>query len=146
MKSTNNFWEILKKIYGHFQQDGHQAHPQQLTKIYIYISSASSLLPDAFGKNLFNEFLIITKFIFHLPAICWRYWPCMHAQLLSHVQLFLPPWIVTCQAPLSMEFSRQEYWGGLPFPSPGGLLDPGIKPSLILHYLGRWFQHMILPV
>ena len=86
------------------------------------------MLPDAFGKNLFNEFLIITKFIFHLPAICWRYWPCMHAQLLSHVQLFLPPWIVTCQAPLSMEFSRQEYWGGLPFPTRGDLPDPEIDP------------------
>ena len=38
------------------------------------------------------------------------------------------PWTVACQAPLSMEFSRQEYWSGLPFPSPGGLPDPGIKP------------------
>ena len=36
---------------------------------------------------------------------------------------------VTCQAPLSMKFSRQEYWSGLPFPSPGDLLDPGIKPG-----------------
>ena len=35
----------------------------------------------------------------------------------------------TCQAPLSMEFSRQEYWSGLPFPSPGDLPDPGIKPA-----------------
>ena len=35
---------------------------------------------------------------------------------------------ITCQAPLSMGFSRQEYWKGLPFPSPGNLLDPGIKP------------------
>ena len=38
------------------------------------------------------------------------------------------PWTVTHQAPLSMEFSRQEYWSGLPFPSPGDLPDPGIKP------------------
>ena len=36
------------------------------------------------------------------------------------------PWTVACQAPLSMEFSGQEYWSGLPFPSPGDLLDPGI--------------------
>jgi len=35
------------------------------------------------------------------------------------------PWIVACQAPLSMGFSRQEYWSGLPFPSPGDLPDPG---------------------
>ena len=39
------------------------------------------------------------------------------------------PWIVAHQAPLSMEFSRQEYWSGLPFPSTGDLLDPGIKPA-----------------
>ena len=40
------------------------------------------------------------------------------------------PWTVACQVPLSMGFSRQEYWSGLPFPFPGGLLDPGIEPGL----------------
>ena len=39
------------------------------------------------------------------------------------------PWIVAHQAPLSMEFSRQEYWSGLPFPSPGDLPNPGIEPG-----------------
>ena len=38
-------------------------------------------------------------------------------------------WTVTCQAPLSMGFSMQEYWSGLPFPSPGDLPDPGIEPG-----------------
>ena len=38
------------------------------------------------------------------------------------------PWTVVCQAPLSLEFSRQEYWSGLPFPSSGDLPDPGIEP------------------
>ena len=47
---------------------------------------------------------------------------------LSHVRLFVTPWTVTYQAPLSMGFSRQEYWSGLPFPSPGDLPDPGIEP------------------
>ena len=47
---------------------------------------------------------------------------------LSHVQLFATPWTVARQAPLSMGFSRQEYWSGLPFPSPGHLPDPGIEP------------------
>ena len=46
----------------------------------------------------------------------------------SHVQLFVTPWTVTSQTPLSMGFSRQEYWSGLPFPSPEDLPDPGIKP------------------
>ena len=40
----------------------------------------------------------------------------------------MTPWIVAQQAPLSMEFFRQEYWSGLPFSSPGGLPDPGIEP------------------
>ena len=39
------------------------------------------------------------------------------------------PWTVVCQAPLSMGFSRQEYWSGFPFPSPRDLSDPGIKPT-----------------
>ena len=47
---------------------------------------------------------------------------------LSRVQLFATPWTVVYQASLSMGFSRQEYWSGLPFPSPGDLPDPGIKP------------------
>ena len=48
---------------------------------------------------------------------------------LSRVRLFATPWTVTRQALLSMGFSRQEYWSGLPFPSPEDLLDPGIKPG-----------------
>ena len=54
---------------------------------------------------------------------------CVCAQLLSHVQLFSTPWTVAHQAPQSMEFPRQEYWHGLPVPSPGDLPDPGIEPS-----------------
>ena len=48
---------------------------------------------------------------------------------LSCVRLFAAPWTVAYQAPPSMEFSRQEYWSGLPFPSPGYLSDPGIEPG-----------------
>ena len=48
---------------------------------------------------------------------------------LSRVRLFVTPWIVAYQAPLSMGFSRQEHWRGLPFPSPRDLPDPGIEPG-----------------
>ena len=51
-----------------------------------------------------------------------------HVCVLSRVGLFATPWTVTCQAPLSMGFFRQEYWSGLPFPSTGDLPDPGIEP------------------
>ena len=48
---------------------------------------------------------------------------------LSRIQLFVTLWTVAYQAPPSMEFSRQEYWSGLPFPFPGDLPDPGIEPG-----------------
>ena len=48
---------------------------------------------------------------------------------LSRVRLFATPWTVAYQAPLSLGFFRQEYWSGLPFPSPGDLPNPGIEPG-----------------
>ena len=48
---------------------------------------------------------------------------------LSHIRLFATPWMVAYEASLSMGFSWQEYWSGLPFPSPGDLPDPGIEPG-----------------
>ena len=47
----------------------------------------------------------------------------------SRVQHFVTQWTIVHQAPLSMDFSRQEHWSGLPFPSPGDLPDPGIEPG-----------------
>jgi len=52
----------------------------------------------------------------------------MYVYMLGCVWLFATPWTVACHAPLSMEFFRQEYWRGLPFPLPGNLPDPVIKP------------------
>ena len=54
---------------------------------------------------------------------------CVCERSLSHVLLFVTLWTVAHQAPLSMEFSRQEHWSGLPFPSLGRLPNPGIKPA-----------------
>ena len=57
--------------------------------------------------------------------------PDFHLQKVKVAQSCLTlcdPWTVAHQAPLSMGFSRQEYWSGMPFPSPGDLPDPGIKP------------------
>ena len=60
---------------------------------------------------------------------------------LGHVQLFVIPWTVACQAPLSMGFSSQEYWNGLPCPPPGDLPNPGIKPEspVALALVGGFF-------
>ena len=59
-------------------------------------------------------------FIYSESEKCWSF---------SHVLLFAILWTVACQVALSMGFSRQEYWSGLLFPSPGSLSDPGIEPG-----------------
>ena len=59
----------------------------------------------------------------------------MHVSMLSHfshVRLFAMLWTVAHQAPLSIGFSRQEFWSGLPFPSPEDLPDPGIEPASLM--------------
>ena len=61
------------------------------------------------GKNVFQQYKVKVK-------------------SLSHVQLFATPWTVVYHTPLSVGFSRQGYWSGLPFPSPEDLPDPGIEP------------------
>ena len=65
-----------------------------------------------------------------------------HACRLSRVCLFATPWTAACQAPPSLEFSRQEYWRGWPFPTPRELPHPGFKHmSLVSHALaGRFFS------
>ena len=72
-------------------------------------------------------FLFCWHLCLQIKNICVKDW--LHAQLLSHVWFSVTPWTVACQAALSMEFSREEYWSGLPFPSPRDLPDPGIKPG-----------------
>ena len=59
----------------------------------------------------------------------------------NHVRFFMTPWTVARQAPLSMGFSRQEYWSGLPFPFPGDLSNPGIEPMSLMSPVlaGRFF-------
>ena len=59
----------------------------------------------------------------------------MHLQSLIRVQLFTTPWTVVPQAPLSMRFSRQEYWSGLPVPPPGDLPDSPPSPALACGFL-----------
>ena len=65
-------------------------------------------------------------------------WHTVVSQSLSRVQLFETPWTVACQAPLSIEFSRPEYWSGQMFPSPGIFPTQGLNPGL-LHC--RWILY-----
>ena len=77
-------------------------------------------------RNMKDMVLLYKKIIHH--AMIFSPLCTDHVKLLSHVWLFASPWTVTYQAPLSMGFYRQEYWSGLPFPSPGDLSNPGIEP------------------
>ena len=70
-----------------------------------------------------------------ISKMCWKY---TELKSLSRVRLFATPWTVDFQPPLSMGFSRQEYWSGLPFPFPGDLPNPGIEPTFSA-LTGRFF-------
>ena len=72
-------------------------------------------------------------------CVCARVRVCVCT--LSCVRLFATPFTVAHQAPLSTEFSRQEYWNGFPFPSPGDLLHPGIKCVSCVSCTGRWILY-----
>ena len=61
-------------------------------------------------------------------CVCVCVCVCVCTQSLSHIWVFATPWTVASQAPLSMGFSRQKYWSRLPFPPPGDLPNPEVKP------------------
>ena len=94
------------------------------------------LLGFCCSTELFEEVCGIVFFIVVcLPCVAsiWSY--IAACAVLSRVQLFVTPWTVAHQAPLSMGFSRQDYWSELPCPPPGDRPDPGIKPgSLALQW------------
>ena len=77
--------------------------------VFLYLSGLQNVFPEYQDNLLRNQSA------------------CEQAQLLSCVLLFATSWTGACQAPLSMAFSRQEYWGGLPFPPPGDLPDTGVE-------------------
>ena len=91
---------------------------------------------------------VISQPMIIISAVCrgcyiWspHYVVCLWACTLSHVWFFMTPWMVAHEAPLSMAFSRQEYWSGFPFPPSGDLPDPQFKlVSLVSSALaGRFF-------
>ena len=101
----------------------------------VITSSPIELLWEAIGLTFFSLIAFLatglrgncyvashTKYI--LPLGLYK----VKVNSFSRVRLFATPWTVAHQTPPSMEFSRQEYWSGLPFPSPGDLPNPGIEP------------------
>ena len=102
--------------------------------LHLTVNNTKHLLPSPCWPPRFT----IQQSSYYLPFvyiyIWWIGYPkkAMRVKVkvksLSHVWLFATPWTVAHQAPPSMGFSRQEYWSGFPFPSPGDLPDPGIEP------------------
>ena len=70
-----------------------------------------------------------TERVYIVYRCVYTHTACVYSQSLSRVQLFATQWTVTYQAPLSMGFSRQEHWSGLPCPPPGDLPNPGIETT-----------------
>ena len=82
------------------------------------------------GYNLWS---IVNTGFFRVMCVCVCVCVvCVCACALSPVWLFTMPWTLACQAPLSMGFSRQEYWSRLPWPPLGDLPDPGIEPGSLM--------------
>ena len=102
------------------------------TFLFIYHVASWFFRSTKMRLNWFSNLSLTVEHLLcttHLVVVIWS---------LNCVWLLLTPWTVACQAPLSMGFPRQEYWNGLPFPSPGDLPNPGIKratPALQLDAL-----------
>ena len=108
-------------------------------KLSIYELVEKNMFHTSKRENVLNSISTNSLILLLVPLIkeklrellwCYRTevkWS--EVKSLSRVRLFVTPWTVAHQAPPSMGFSRQEYWRGLPFPSPGDLPDPGIKPG-----------------
>ena len=131
-KSRNTFWNSAKQPLSY----GYSEHSWQFTDHFRSTLGLPAL--GCLGQS--QRKLLAT-------AKCW----CVAnysrededgcvLNLHSHVRLFATPWTAASQAPLSMEFSRQEYWSGLPFPTPGALAISGIEPisSVSLALAGRF--------
>ena len=93
---------------------------------YTYPSSVPTYMSSALSHQTLTENMTVLGVSKERTNRVCIY---MKVKSLSRVQLFATPWTVAYQAPPSMGFSRQEYWSGLPFPSPKDLPDPGIEPG-----------------
>ena len=134
---------------------------EHLFSIFCTMHAVSHLIPTETlwsGASLVH--LSIHAFKKHLLGIYYGQILCnwgssheqaksLHACVLScfsHVWLFVTPWTTAHQAPLSLGFSRQEYWNGLLFPPPGDLPNPGIEPmSRSMSWIGRWALLWLVP-
>ena len=129
-ESWNGFHSLLQEIFPtqgsnpgllHWQVDSLLSEPPGNSRHILLVKQSPR--PDSKGGNVNSYTLIGVQGSYYVPGCC-----CCYLVTQSCLTL-CDPWTVARQAPLSVGFCRQEYWSGLPFPSPGDLPDPGIKPE-----------------
>ena len=109
---TSRIWANIPTCFKELEQ---RVNEKEISFIILQMLKHYKMWTQKFNTK-WEKCLILT------PNSVWKW-----VKLLSRVRLFATPWTVGYQAPSSMEFSRQEYWSGLPFPSPGDLPNPGIE-------------------
>ena len=104
-----------------------------LTSTSKHTWSDSLLIPGLKFREIFHDFPVTFSYCLRLIFRYKKVHACVCVlSRFSHVQVFATLWTIAHQAPLSMGFSRQEYWGGLPCPPPGDLPNPGIEPTSLM--------------
>ena len=98
---------------------------------FIFFNEVSSLLEGCIHCLIYSAFYLFFWLIF-INVMYFKILIGVHAYVLSCVWLFVTLWTVSRKAPLFMGFPGQEHWRGLPFPSPGDLPDPEIKPKSLM--------------
>ena len=131
------FWKEVKAAHFPLTYWSHEPHTPSMACRQAYAETDYQM----FCCMLQNNFCLWCRRVWHMAR--WRHSKEKMKGSVSHsvIYLFVTPWTVAHQAPLSMEFSRQAYWSGLPFPIPGDLLDPGmevISPALACGFFITW--------
>ena len=124
----------------------HGLYSESFSQVLLFVSffSIEVCLVYNVVNNWFYIYMPLHIYI-HIYSVIYIY-VCVYtspwAASLSRVWLFATPWTIAFQAPLSMEFSRQEYWSELPCPPPGDLPNPGVEPrSLALRVILYYLSH-----
>ena len=101
------------------------------------MASCPAFQATLFEKTVFSSLHILVSFVVYCCFCLVTRFVCVY----SVVSNSATPWNMTCQTPLPVEFFRQEYWSGLPYPSPGHLPNPGIEPEFLASPVvtGRFF-------
>ena len=109
--------------------------PRSKHLLISWLQSPSAVIlepPKLKSDTISTVFPSISHEVMGPDATIFVFWMLSFKPTFSHVQLFITPWTVALQAPLSLRFSRQEYWSGLLCPPPEDLPNPGIKPMALM--------------